>query len=31
MSREQIYSDIGNMPDQASYYTIVLVKEGEHD
>lgn len=31
MPQEQVYSDIENMPEQASYYTIVLVKEGEHD
>lgn len=28
---EHIYRGIQGMPDQAGYYTIVLVKEGKHD
>lgn len=31
LSDECIYDNIEDMPDTASYYTIVVVKEKEHD
>lgn len=31
MQDEHIYSSVDEMPDQASYYTIVVVKEDSHD
>ena len=31
LSDERIYQTTASMPEQASYYTTVLVKEGVHD
>lgn len=31
LSDERIYDNIEDMPDTASYYTIVVVKENGHD
>lgn len=31
MPNEQIYHSVEEIPDQASYYSIIVVKEEDHD
>ena len=31
MPEEHIYYGVDEIPDQASYYSIIVVKEGNHD